>query len=52
MIKKDGSEITDPLGTAEKFNQFFVSIGSSLANDLPETSWYYEGSGKFDEICF
>ena len=38
MIKKDGSEITDPTEIVENFNHFFVKIGSSLANDLPEAS--------------
>ena len=35
MIKKYGSEITDPTEIVENFNQFFVNIGSPLANDLP-----------------
>ena len=42
MIKKEGSEITDPTEIVENFNQFFVNIGSSLANDLPEASHDFE----------
>ena len=38
MIKKDGAEITDPTEIVENFFHFFVKIGSSLANDLPEVS--------------
>ena len=42
MIKKDGSEITDPTEIVENFNHFFVNIGSSLANNLPESPHHFE----------
>ena len=42
MIKKYGSEITDPTEIVENFNHFFVNIGSSLANDLPQASHNFQ----------
>ena len=40
-IKKDDLEITDPLEIAENLNQFFVSVGDTLAQTLPESTQNY-----------